>query len=57
MQSGDRVLNSGSDSIILETYATIDTDPQSDNEEFEREALGIIDFTAFNPFGEVQKRA
>ena len=56
-QSGDFVLNSSDDSIILEIYATADTDPQSDNEEFEVEAEGILDFTAFNPFGEVQKRA
>ena len=56
-QSGDFVLNSSDDSIILEIYATADTDPQSDNDEFEVEAEGILDFTAFNPFGEVQKRA
>jgi hypothetical protein len=56
-QSGDLVLNSNDDSIILEIYATADTDPQSDNDEFEVEAEGILDFTAFNPFGEVQKRA
>ena len=57
MQSGDLVLDSNDDSIILEIYATADTDPQSDNDEFEVEAEGILDFTAFNPFGEVQKRA
>jgi hypothetical protein len=56
-QSGDFVLNSNDDSIILEIYATADTDPQSDNDELEIEAEGILDFTAFNPFGEVQKRA
>ena len=56
-QSGDFVLNSSDDSIILEIYASADTDPQSDNDEFEVEAEGILDFTAFNPFGEVQKRA
>ena len=56
-QSGDFLLNSSDDSIILEIYATADTDPQSDNDEFEVEAEGILDFTAFNPFGEVQKRA
>ena len=56
-QSGDFLLNSTDDSIILEIYATADTDPQSDNDEFEVEAEGILDFTAFNPFGEVQKRA
>jgi hypothetical protein len=56
-QSGDLVLDSNDDSIILEIYATADTDPQSDNDEFEVEAEGILDFTAFNPFGEVQKRA
>ncbi len=57
MQSGEFILNSGGDSIILEQYATSDTDPQADNDEFEVEAEGILDFTAFNPFGEVQKRA
>jgi hypothetical protein len=56
-ESGDLVLNTSEDSIILEVYATADTDPQSDNDEFEIEAEGILDFTAFNPFGEVQKRA
>jgi hypothetical protein len=56
-QSGDFLLNSSDDSIILEIYATADTDPQSDNDEFEEEAEGILDFSAFNPFGEVQKRA
>ena len=56
-ESGDFVLNASDDSIILEVYATADTDPQSDNDEFEVEAEGILDFTAFNPFGEVQKRA
>jgi hypothetical protein len=56
-ESGDLVLNTSDESIILEVYATADTDPQSDNDEFEVEAEGILDFTAFNPFGEVQKRA
>ena len=56
-ESGDLVLNNSEDSIILEVYATADTDPQADNDEFEIEAEGILDFTAFNPFGEVQKRA
>lgn len=57
MESGDFLLNSTDDSVILEKYATVDTDPQADNDEFEVEAEGILDFTAFNPFGEVQKRA
>lgn len=57
METGDLLLNSEDDSIILQKYATLDTDPQSDNDEFETEAEGILDFTAFNPFGEVQKRA
>ena len=56
-ESGDLVLTTSETSIILEVYATADTDPQSDNDEFEMEAEGILDFTAFNPFGEVQKRA
>ena len=56
-ESGDFVLNTSDDSIILEVYATADTDPQADNDEFEVEAESILDFTAFNPFGEVQKRA
>jgi hypothetical protein len=56
-ESGDLVLNTSDDSIILEVYATVDTDKQADNDEFEVEAEGILDFTAFNPFGEVQKRA
>ncbi len=57
MESGDYVLNTSGDSLILEQYATSDTDPQADNDEFETEAEGFLDFTAFNPFGEVQKRA
>jgi hypothetical protein len=57
MESGDLVLNNNADSIVLQKYATADTDPQADNDEFELEAEGIIDFTAFNPFGEVQKTA
>jgi hypothetical protein len=57
MESGDYVLNTSADSIILDIYATEDTDPQADNDEFEVEAQSILDFTAFNPFGEVQKRA
>ena len=56
MQSGDRVLNSQEDSILLGVYATSDTDPQADNDEFEGEAQEFLDFTAFNPFGEVQTR-
>ncbi len=57
LETGDFLLNSTDDSVILEKYATVDTDPQADNDEFEVEAEGILDFTAFNPFGEVQKRA
>jgi hypothetical protein len=57
MESGDFVLNDSGDSIILEVYATSDTDSQADNDKFEAEAESILDFAAFNPFGEVQKRA
>lgn len=57
LESNDLLLNSSDDSVILEQYATTDTDPQADNDKFEEEAEGILDFTAFNPFGEVQKRA
>lgn len=57
MQSGDLLLNTSDDSVILEIYATKDTDPQSDNDAFEALGEEIIDFSAFNPFGEVQKRA
>jgi hypothetical protein len=57
MESGSFLLNSDDDSVILEKYATKITDPLSDNEDFEHEAESILDFTAFNPFGEVQTRA
>lgn len=57
MESGDLVLDQKSESIILQKYGTTNVDPIDDTNEFEMEAEGILDFTAFNPFGEVQRAA
>lgn len=57
MESGDLVLDQKSESIILQKYGTTNVDPIDDTNQFEMEAEGILDFTAFNPFGEVQRAA
>jgi hypothetical protein len=56
MQSGDYVLSSTSDSIILQESGTANVDPLDQTNEFEAQAADFVDFTAFNPFGEVQVR-
>ncbi len=56
MQSGDRVLTQTTDAIIQQKYGTTNIDPLDDANDFEYEAESILDFTAFNPFGEVQVR-
>jgi hypothetical protein len=55
-EDGGFLLNSADDSVILEKYNSSLTDAQSNNTDFESLGEGIIDFTAFNPFGEVQVR-
>jgi hypothetical protein len=57
MQSGDYVLAQTGDTIIVNEAGTTNVDPLDDSNDFEVEAEGILDFTAFNPFGEVQVRA
>ena len=57
MESGDLVLDQKNESIILQKYGTTNVDPIDDTNQFEMEAEGILDFTAFNPFGEVQRAA
>jgi len=57
MESGDYVLDSKGNTIILQTSGTTNVDPLDQTNEIEAEAAGFLDFTAFNPFGEVQVRA
>jgi hypothetical protein len=56
MQSGDYVLSNTSDSIILQESGTSNVDPLDQTNDFEDAAAEFLDFTAFNPFGEVQVR-
>lgn len=57
LQSGDRLLGSTADTILLEQYGKNENELLDNSDALEREAAGILDFTAFNPFGEVQVRA
>lgn len=57
LQSGDLLLDSRDSSIVLEQFKTLNVDPFDDSEEIELEAETILDFSAFNPFGEIQVRA
>ena len=56
MESGDFVLSNTGDSIILQESGTTNVDSLDQTNEFENEAGEFLDFTAFNPFGEVQVR-
>ena len=56
MQSGDYVLSNTSDTIVLQQSGTENVDPLDQTNDIETEAAGFLDFTAFNPFGEVQIR-
>jgi len=56
IESGDFVLSNTGDSIILQESGTANVDPLDQTNEFEAQAAGFVDFTAFNPFGEVQVR-
>lgn len=42
--------------LIQDGWSVIGHDPLADNEDFQTEALGILDFTEINPFGEVIAR-
>jgi hypothetical protein len=41
----------------LNQAGTANVDPLDQTNDFERQAAEFVDFTAFNPFGEVQVRA
>jgi hypothetical protein len=56
MQSGDYVISQTGDTIILNEAGTTNVDALDQTNEFETEAAEFLDFTAFNPFGEVQVR-
>jgi len=57
MESGDYVLDHTGANIILQESATTNVDPLDQTDDFERQAAEFVDFSAFNPFGEVQVRA
>lgn len=57
LESGDLLLDSNNSSIVLERFKVVNNDPFDDSEEIEIEADTILDFSAINPFGEVQVRA
>jgi hypothetical protein len=57
MESGDYVLDHTGSTIILTESGTTNVDPLDQTNDIETEAAGFLDFTAFNPFGEVQVRA
>ena len=42
--------------LVQENWTVIKHDPLADNEDFNTEALGILDFTEINPFGEIIAR-
>lgn len=56
MHSGDYVISSTSDTIVLQQSGSENVDPLDQTNDIEEEAAGFLDFTAFNPFGEVQVR-
>lgn len=56
-ESGDLLLDSAGNTIVLQESGTSNVDPFDQTNEIEAEAAGFLDFTAFNPFGEVQVRA
>ena len=60
LESGDRLVMDNNATVaanagvlILENFNLEDKDPLADNDDFELEAAGILDFTEINPFGEV----
>ena len=56
MESGDYVISQNGDTIILDEAGTKNVDALDQTNDFETEAAEFLDFTAFNPFGEVQVR-
>jgi hypothetical protein len=57
MESGDYVLDYTGSNIILHESGTTNVDPLDQTNDIEAQAAGFVDFSAFNPFGEVQVRA
>lgn len=55
--TGDSILDSAGHPIVLGEASTTNVDPLDQTNQIEAEAAGFLDFTAFNPFGEVQVRA
>lgn len=51
-QSGNTILTQNNQSLVKTKYNTRDNIPFSDSDDFEKEALDILDFTILNPFGE-----
>lgn len=51
-QTGDRILTQTGGSLIAAAYDINKNSPMSDNDTFEDDGSGILDFTAINPFGE-----
>jgi hypothetical protein len=51
--SGDRILNQAGGAIVLQTFDINNNAPLADNDDFQRDAEEILDFTVINPFGEI----
>lgn len=51
-QTGDSILTTSTYTLVQENYKTKTSVPFSDSDDFEKEALDILDFTEMNPFGE-----
>jgi hypothetical protein len=52
LESGDKLVNEGGDSIILEEFRVETTQASANNEFFQIQADGILDFSESNPFSE-----
>lgn len=52
-ESGDRILNQAGGAIVLQTFDINNNAPLADNDDFQRDAEEILDFTVINPFGEI----
>ncbi len=51
--SGDRILNQAGGAVVLQTFDINNNAPLADNDDFQRDAEEILDFTVINPFGEI----
>jgi len=51
-ESGNILITESNETILIETYEVENIDAQAQNEEFEKEAQDIIDFTERDPFSE-----